>query len=127
MNKEEFRKYLYAEPHEWKKLTPEEAFNEGVRAAKGIRPDMTGYDIAGRSLARAILEWVKKSPANKEEFDRRCKTPKYLSLGMAGVGLDDIPEIKAAKDKVDPTGFMYGWAVSSVRWLVDEREVLESE
>lgn len=118
MSKDQFRGYLYKEPLEPKHQTSEEAFEEGRRAAQGVKPDMTGYDAAGRKLTRVMLEWAEKSAENRKLFLERCRTPKYKNLGSAGVELDDIAELKKEIDAIGPTGFMFGYAVASVKWLV---------
>lgn len=74
MNKEEFRKYIYGEPHEVPRITSEEAFKEGIKVGKGLLPSgMSGYDSAGRYLCRSVIAFSQRVPEKWKQVDEIYK------------------------------------------------------
>jgi hypothetical protein len=84
MTKEEFRQYiLSAEHEELKCMTPQEAYEAGMRG------DMSQYDLAGRKVALALLRFFERHPEIDPQDTyylgryRRDDTDRY-GLGRAG-------------------------------------------
>lgn len=113
MTKEEMRKYIEsAEGQELSKMTPEEAFEAGKRG------DGSAYDLAGRKVALSLLRFFERHPEINPQLTYYLHPPEQDT----GIQIDSILDEQAQKeiDEVGPTGAMFGWALSSVKWLLKE-------
>ena len=111
MTKDEFRRYvLSAEKEELKRMTPEEAFEAGRRG------DLSQYDLAGRKVACALLGFFERHP----EVDPQRTY--YMAEGPGMIQIDTILDERANReiDAIDPSGAMFGWALTSVKWLLEK-------
>ena len=121
MTKEEFRQYLLStEGEELPKFTPEEAFEAGKRG------DLSGYDLAGRKVACALLRFFERHPEIDPQQTHYIRAePEREQVREASKPRLEINEIldeqaKREIDEIGPTGFMFGWALGSVKWLLEK-------
>ena len=116
MTKEEFRQYLeYAVMEELRRMTPEEAFEAGKRG------DFSQYDLAGRKVAVALLRFFERHP----EIDPQQTYYIHPQGVLEGkTRIDSVLDEQANKeiDAIGPTGAMFAWALSSVKWLLEKSE-----
>jgi len=129
------REKLYAQPHTWEPMTPEEAFEAGKSAAKGKAGAMNGYSAAANAFARAILECADRHPEVwRKVHDMISESKKHSGPNWHGKGQDLLldamglfgkeaadDEYRKEVNRIGPSGFQAGWAFQQV-WFIMEAE-----
>jgi hypothetical protein len=133
-----WKEILWAEPLEPPKLTPEEAFEAGRKG------DLSGYDAAARKCARLLYEAAQQNciigyilglmSKISGEVGRQLQkgsTPYHqiwqswfldMNSFLTYALEKETPEIKKAIEDVNPTAFMWGWAVQATIEALKEDE-----
>lgn len=122
MTKGEFRQYiLSAEKEELKRMTPQEAFEAGKRG------DPTQYDLAGRKVALALLRFFERHPEIELELTyclgfTPADVKKAKARGGVMTQINEVLDEQAKKeiDAIGPTRAMFGWALESIKWLLEK-------
>lgn len=110
VTREEFRRYiLSAEGEELPKLAPEEAFEATKRG------DFSTHSLAGRKVACALLRFFERHPEINPQDT-------YYVAKEGKIRIDDVLDEQARKEieAIGPTGVMFGWALGSVKWLLEK-------
>gem|GEM_PF-6459105 len=115
VTREEFRRYiLSAEGEELPKLAPEEAFEATKRG------DFSTHSLAGRTVAYALLRFFERHPEINPQ-DTYYIAKDYIAK-EGKIRIDDVLDEQARKEieAIGPTGAMFGWALGSVKWLLEK-------